>query len=68
MTHNDITSCGETNSSSGVPLPRQGWEEHFQRMAENGDDVLLDADVFALTEWDEAEWEWQSLGNGNAES
>ncbi len=38
--------------------PRQGWEEQFQRMAENGDDVLLDADTFSLSKWDKTDWEW----------
>jgi antitoxin MazE len=37
--------------------PRQGWEAAFQRMAEAGDDELLDPDV--THEWDEEEWEWQ---------
>lgn len=41
-----------------VHKPRQGWEEQFQRMAENGDDALLDANTPTLTKWDEAEWEW----------
>ena len=41
-----------------VRVPRQGWEEQFQRMAENGHDALLDADAPALTRWDETEWEW----------
>lgn len=41
-----------------VRVPRQGWEEQFQRMAENGDDNLLDADTSTLTRWDETEWEW----------
>ncbi len=38
--------------------PREGWGEAFQRMAEAGDDALLDADAGPLTAWDEAEWEW----------
>lgn len=37
--------------------PRAGWAEHFQRMADNGDDVLLDEDS-VLTSWEETEWEW----------
>jgi len=41
-----------------VRVPRQGWEEQFQRMAENGDDKLLDADIPSMTKWDETEWEW----------
>lgn len=37
--------------------PRAGWEEDFQRMAQNGDDTLLDAD-FLSHPLDEDEWEW----------
>ena len=35
---------------------RQGWEEQFREMAENGDDVLLDEET--ATSWDGEEWEW----------
>jgi antitoxin MazE len=38
--------------------PRSGWDEAFQRMAERGDDALLDNDSLAPTRWDETEWEW----------
>jgi antitoxin MazE len=41
-----------------VRRPRQGWEEQFSAMAEQGDDRLLDAEVSSLTRWDEDEWEW----------
>jgi antitoxin MazE len=37
--------------------PRAGWEVSFRRMAELGEDRLLDSEV-AATKWDEAEWEW----------
>jgi antitoxin MazE len=37
---------------------RDGWEEAFRAMAEQGDDVLLDPGADAPTEWDEEEWEW----------
>jgi hypothetical protein len=37
--------------------PRAGWTEEFRRMAERGDDTLLDAPT--PTAWDEDEWEWQ---------
>lgn len=37
--------------------PRQNWEEQFQRMAEQGDDALLDGDIL-LTTSDDEEWEW----------
>ena len=36
---------------------RYGWEEQFKKMAEQGDDYLLDEAV-QLTSWDEEEWEW----------
>ena len=37
---------------------RQGWEDQFKKMAELGDDKLLDGDVLLPTTWDEDEWEW----------
>jgi antitoxin MazE len=36
--------------------PRQGWEQNFARMAEQGDDTLLDSDT--TSHWDEEEWAW----------
>jgi antitoxin MazE len=39
--------------------PRSGWEEQFERMAERGDDQLLDKEAVRLTEWDEDDWQWQ---------
>ena len=41
-----------------APGRRQGWEEHFERMAQQGDDQLLDGDGLPPTAWDEQEWEW----------
>ncbi|MGB0389699.1 MAG: AbrB/MazE/SpoVT family DNA-binding domain-containing protein [Ardenticatenaceae bacterium] len=38
--------------------PRQGWEEQFRLMAEQGDDRLLDGETLSLTKWEEEEWEW----------
>ena len=38
--------------------PREGWEEAFRRMAEQGDDQLLDAQLDGATSWDEKEWQW----------
>jgi antitoxin MazE len=37
---------------------RSGWDEAFRRMADKGDDALLDRDSLAPTRWDESEWEW----------
>jgi len=36
---------------------RYNWEEQFKKMAEQGDDYLLDEAV-QLTSWDEEDWEW----------
>ena len=41
-----------------VHAPRYGWENEFKAMAEEGDDQLLDAEIWTVTEWDESEWEW----------
>ncbi len=37
-------------------LPRQGWEEQFCAMHEQGDDRPVDE--FPAPAWDESEWEW----------
>ena len=40
--------------------PRADWAAAFQRMAQRGDDVLLDDEAGpSLSEWDEGEWEWR---------
>ena len=39
--------------------PRAGWDEAFARMAERGDDKLLDAEaVHRETEWERDQWTW----------
>ncbi len=42
-----------------APGRRQGWDELFQQMAQQGDDRLLDADALPPAEWDNAEWTWE---------
>ena len=37
---------------------RRGWDELFAKMAQSGDDRLLDAEAIELTVWDRDEWEW----------
>ena len=39
--------------------PRQNWAAAFQRMAQRGDDALLDAEAPTLSSWDDEEWEWR---------
>ncbi|WP_420148761.1 AbrB/MazE/SpoVT family DNA-binding domain-containing protein [Spirosoma sp.] len=36
-----------------VRKPREGWEDAFKQMHENGDDRLLIPDVFADETWEE---------------
>ena len=37
---------------------RDGWNDQFKAMAEQGDDELFDGNVAVPTAWDEEEWEW----------
>lgn len=37
---------------------RQDWGDQFRRMAEQGDNKLLDGDLLVPTTWDQDEWEW----------
>ena len=38
---------------------RKDWEASFEKMAEQGDDALLDQeDIEKPSDWDEAEWTW----------
>jgi len=37
---------------------RRGWDEAFRRMAEQGEDQLLDRESSSQTDWDAAEWDW----------
>jgi len=38
---------------------RKDWEASFEKMAEQGDDGLLDQEeIERPSDWDEAEWTW----------
>jgi antitoxin MazE len=38
---------------------REDWENAFQKMSENNDDILLDKEYLDnSTSWDNEEWEW----------
>ncbi len=39
-------------------MPRLGWDDAFGRMAERGDDELLDREELRASQWDDTEWEW----------
>ena len=49
----DITLEKEQIVIKPIKEPRQGWEESFKKMAENGDDELLIPDVFDDEEFEE---------------
>ena len=41
-----------------IARPRQGWEEAFRAMAQQGDDQMLDGDLIGQSQWDQQEWQW----------
>ncbi len=51
----EITVKNGTIILSPCKKVRSGWKESFEMMAKNGDDVLLDADIFPD---DTQDWEW----------
>ena len=54
----EIEVQGEQLIVRSIHSPREGWDEQFTRMAELGDDRLLDSEVISLSKWDKDEWEW----------
>jgi antitoxin MazE len=41
-----------------VSNPRVGWDDAFRKMAENGDDILIDGEQNLTHIWDGTEWQW----------
>ena len=41
-----------------LTTPRANWVEMFRKMAEKGDDAMLDEDIPLETTWDREEWQW----------
>jgi antitoxin MazE len=54
----EISAEGNTLVIRPVKRPRANWAASFQRMAQRGDDALLDDVTPSLSDWDEGEWEW----------
>jgi antitoxin MazE len=52
----ELSVQGDKLIIQSAHTPRQGWEAQFARMAEAGDDQLLDQ--ITPTQWEEEEWEW----------
>jgi antitoxin MazE len=42
---------------SPVKAVRSGWQEAFNKMHANNDDVLIDENI--RSSWDNEEWEWK---------
>ena len=42
-----------------IKRPRANWAAAFQKMAQCGEDALLDDAAPSLSNWDEGEWEWR---------
>jgi antitoxin MazE len=42
---------------SPVKAVRSGWQEAFNKMHANNDDVLIDKNI--RSSWDDEEWEWK---------
>ncbi|MFL5244719.1 MAG: AbrB/MazE/SpoVT family DNA-binding domain-containing protein [Gemmataceae bacterium] len=55
----DITVHGKSLVIKPVKNPRKGWAAAFKKMAERGDDALLDGDISDLSSWDKEGWEWE---------
>jgi antitoxin MazE len=41
-----------------ISNPRSGWDNAFQAMAQNGDDVLVNGNDTVSHSWDDGEWQW----------
>ncbi len=54
----EMEAQGDQIILRSVTYPRQGWDEAFQEMAQQGDDQLLDEDLMRQSQWDQEEWQW----------
>ncbi len=54
----DIAVENEKIIISPISKPRSGWDEAFGKVAEDGDDLLIDMEQPASHSWDETEWHW----------
>jgi antitoxin MazE len=54
----DISAKNNTLVIRSLKMQRAGWAAVFRKMAERGDDVLLDDTSPGLSLWDQDQWEW----------
>jgi len=52
----EISALGGALIIRPAATPRAGWDAAFKKMAERGDDALLDGNAPSLSRWDEGEW------------
>ncbi len=52
----ELSVQGDKLIIQSVHKPRREWAAHFAKMAEAGDDQMLDEAT--PTRWDDEEWEW----------
>jgi antitoxin MazE len=55
----EIHADGSRLIIAPVDRPRADWSAQFRKMAQTGDDALVDGGVQTGTAWDEDEWEWE---------
>ncbi len=57
---NDVDIAVENEKIIIRPIskPRAGWDDAFQKMAENSDDLLIDIEQPISNSWDKTEWHW----------
>ncbi len=54
----EMEAQGDQIILRSVNYPRQGWDEAFREMAQQGEDQLLDGDLSGQSQWDQQEWQW----------
>jgi antitoxin MazE len=54
----EIQVEGNTLIVQPVARARTGWDAALKKMADAGDDTLLDGEVHIPTSWEETGWEW----------
>lgn len=55
----EMTLRGNEIVIRSAETTRKDWETSFKKMAEQGDDALLDQkEIEKPSDWDEVEWKW----------
>jgi antitoxin MazE len=54
----EIQAVGNRLIIAPAGRPRSNWATSFRKMAQAGDDALIDGDIQVLTAWEKDAWEW----------